>query len=57
MSAPSLCSAFAIADSSTFLSIDAALCRLKLYNSTARSTGRPLTWSATSLAFCGERRA
>ena len=57
ISAPSLCSAFAIADSSTFLSIDAALRLPKLSCSTARSTGKPRTWSATSLAFREDRRA
>src|SRR6478672_4272619 len=55
-SAPSLCSALAIADSSTFLMIFAPFLGLNASTLSARSTGRPRIWSATSRPFCAERR-
>src|SRR5258706_1044305 len=56
MSAPSLCSAFAIADSSTFLMILAPFFGLNARTLSARSTGNPRIWSATRRPFCAERR-
>src|SRR6267142_2222404 len=56
MSAPSLCSALAIADSSTFLMIFAPFFGLKASRLSAFSTGRPRIWSATSRPFWAERR-
>src|SRR6185369_8995632 len=55
-SAPSLCSALAIADSSTFLMILAPFFGLKASTLSARSTGRPRIWSATSRPFWADRR-
>src|SRR3569832_369560 len=56
-SAPSLCSALAIADSSTFLNSSAAFLLLNASRLSARSTGSPRTWSATRRPFCAELRA
>src|SRR5438128_1976649 len=56
MSAPSLCSALAIADSSTFLMIPAPFFGLNDSTFSARSTGRPRIWSATSRPFCADSR-
>src|SRR5512139_1977122 len=56
MSAPSLCSALAIADSSTFLMITAPFFGLKARIFSAFSTRRPRIWSATRRPFCAERR-
>src|SRR5450432_136844 len=56
MSAPSLCSAFAIADSSTFLMIRAPFFGLNASTLNARSTGNPRIWSATRRPFWAERR-
>src|SRR6266511_3212646 len=56
MSAPSLCSALAIADSSTFLMIFAPFFGLKESKVSALSTGSPRIWSATSRPFCADRR-
>src|SRR4029077_3777152 len=55
-SAPSLCSALAIADSSTFLMITAPFFGLNARTLSALSTGRPRIWSATSRPFWAERR-
>src|SRR5882672_10620038 len=55
-SAPSLCSALAIADSSTFLMICAPFFGLKASRLSAFSTGRPRIWSATSRPFWAESR-
>src|SRR5699024_230176 len=57
ISAPSLCSALATADSSSLLTICAARLPEKRSSSSACSTGSPRTWSAISLAFCGAMRA
>src|SRR5690606_5155801 len=57
MSAPALFSALAIADSTSFLISAAAFLSENLSRFTARSAGRPRTWSATRRAFCGEMRA
>src|ERR1700675_4698908 len=56
MSAPSLCSALAIADSSTRLMIFAPFFGLKARTSSALPTGSPRIWSATRRPFCAERR-
>src|SRR3546814_2999549 len=56
-SAPWLCSALAIADSTTFLIRWAAFLSENFSRLTARSADRPRTWSATRRAFCGEMRA
>src|SRR5208282_5404064 len=56
MSAPSLCSALAIADSSTRLMILAPFFGLKVSTLSALSTGRPRIWSATSRPFWADRR-
>ena len=56
MSAPSLCSAFAIADSSTFLMILAPFFGLNASTLNARSTGNPRIWSATRRPFWADRR-
>src|SRR5512132_3885712 len=56
MSAPSLCSALAIADSSTRLMIFAPFFGLKASTSSALPTGSPRTWSATSRPFWADRR-
>src|SRR5574340_193364 len=56
MSAPSLCSALAIADSSTRLMIFAPFFGLKASTSSALPTGKPRIWSATSRPFWAERR-
>src|SRR5271167_319492 len=56
MSAPSLCSAFAIADSSTRLMILAPFFGLNVSTLSALSTGRPRIWSATSRPFWADRR-
>src|SRR5690606_16095585 len=56
-SAPWLFSAFAIADSTTFLIRWAAFLSENFSRLTARSAVRPRTWSATRRAFCGEMRA
>src|SRR5215831_8849214 len=56
MSAPSLCSALAIADSSTRLMILAPFFGLKLSRLSALSTARPRIWSATRRPFCAESR-
>src|SRR5271169_5727875 len=56
MSAPSLCSALAIADSSTRLMILAPFFGLKASTLSALSTGRPRIWSATSRPFWADRR-
>src|SRR6187397_592714 len=56
MSAPSLCSALAIADSSTFLMILAPFFGLNDSTFRARSTGSPRIWSATSRPFCADSR-
>src|SRR6266446_4494210 len=55
-SAPSLCSALAIADSSTFLMMCAPFFGLKASRLSAFSTGSPRIWSATSRPFWAERR-
>src|SRR5690606_37844961 len=57
MSAPALFSALAMADSTSFLISAAAFLSENLSRLTARSAGRPRTWSATRRAFCGEMRA
>src|SRR5690606_15393437 len=57
MSAPALFSALAIADSTSFLISAAAFLSENLSRLTARSAGRPRTWSATRRAFCGEMLA
>src|SRR5258708_6259317 len=56
MSAPSLCSALAIADSSTRLMIFAPFLGLKASTSSALPTGSPRIWSATRRPFWAERR-
>src|SRR5205809_969411 len=56
MSAPSLCSALAIADSSAFLMIPAAFFCVKLRMLIAWSTFLPRTMSATSRPLSAERR-
>src|SRR5208282_3866214 len=56
MSAPSLCSALAIADSSTRLMILAPFLGLNASTLSALSTGRPRIWSATSRPFWADRR-
>src|SRR5690349_8425307 len=56
MSAPSLCSAFAIADSSTFLMMRAPFLGLNASTFSAWSTGLPRTRSATRRPFWAERR-
>src|SRR5690606_11555710 len=56
-SAPLLFSALAMADSTTFLIRAAAFLSENFSRLTARSAGRPRTWSATRRAFCGEMRA
>src|SRR5215216_1798886 len=56
MSAPSLCSALAIADSSTFLMIRAPFLGLNARTLSAWSTGLPRIRSATSRPFWAERR-
>src|SRR5207245_10690876 len=55
-SPPSLCSALAIADSSTFLMMCAPFFGLKASRLRAFSTGSPRTWSATSRPFWAESR-
>src|SRR6185312_2297412 len=56
MSAPSLCSALAIADSSTLRMMRAPFLVLKASTSSALSTGSPRTWSATSRPFWADSR-
>src|SRR6185436_1697017 len=56
MSAPWLCSALAIADSSTLRMILAPFFGLNASRLSALSTGRPRTWSATSRPFWADRR-
>src|SRR5437762_1252673 len=56
MSAPSLCSALAVADSRTFLMIFAPFLGLKDSKVSALSTGSPRIWSATSRPFWADRR-
>src|SRR3954468_2395817 len=56
MSAPSLCSALAIADSSAFLMMPAARFCVKLRMLIAWSTFLPRTRSATSRPLSAERR-
>src|SRR5215469_11155189 len=56
ISAPSLCSALAIADSSTRLMILAPFFGLKVSTLSALSTGMPRIWSATSRPFWADRR-
>src|SRR4029079_9597877 len=56
MSADSLCSALAIADSSTFLMIRAPFFGENARMLSARSTGSPRIASATSRPFCADRR-
>src|SRR6478736_4941341 len=56
MSAPSLCSALAIADSSTPLMILAPFFGLNARTLSALSTARPRIWSATSRPFWADRR-
>src|SRR5918993_5902259 len=56
ISAPSLCSAFAIADSIAFLISPAAFFCVNDKMFSALSTGLPRTRSATSLPFCADRR-
>src|SRR2546427_562702 len=55
-SAPSLCSALAIADSSTFLMMCARFFGLKAGRLSAFSTGSPRIWSATSRPFWADSR-
>src|SRR3989344_2302743 len=55
-SAPSLCSALAMADSSTLRTCAAAFLGLNWSSSRARATGRPRTWSATKRPFCADNR-
>src|SRR3569832_688360 len=57
ISAPSLCSAFAIADSTTFFTIHAAFFGENVRTFSALSTGKPRIWSATRRVFCAEMRA
>jgi hypothetical protein len=54
MSAPSLCSAFAIADSRTFFSILADFFGLNCNKLIALPTFNPLIWSATNRHFWAE---
>src|SRR5690606_13831414 len=56
-SAPSLCSALATADSSTFFMISAAFLLLKASRLSASPTFFPRIWSATRRAFWAEMRA
>src|SRR5512134_47995 len=56
ISAPSLCSALAIADSSAFLISPAAFFCVKARMFSALSTGLPRIRSATSRPFCADRR-
>src|ERR1041384_8301444 len=56
MSAPSLCSAFAIADSSAFLMMPAALRGVKLRMLSAWSTFLPRIRSATKRPLSDDRR-
>src|SRR6476620_8628044 len=56
MSAPSLCSALAIADSSTFLMIRAPFFGENARMFSARSTGRPRIASATTRPFWADSR-
>src|SRR4030095_16349172 len=56
MSAPSLCSALAIADSSTFFRMRAPFFGENASRSSALSTGIPRIWSATSRPFWADRR-
>src|SRR3954451_24783047 len=56
MSAPSLCSAFAIADSSTFLMMRAPFFGLNVRMLSARSTGIPRIASAPTRPFWADRR-
>src|SRR5690606_18856122 len=56
-SAPSLCSALATADSSTFFMISAAFFELKARRLSASPTFFPRIWSATKRAFWAEIRA
>src|SRR5258708_2058107 len=56
MSAPWLCSALAIADSSTLRMILAPFFGLKASRLSALSTGRPRTWSATKRPFWADSR-
>src|SRR5512134_1122356 len=57
ISAPWLCSALAMADSSTLCTMRAAFLRLNARILSALATGWPRIWSQTSRAFCGEIRA
>src|SRR5689334_7213681 len=56
MSAPSLCSALAIADMSTARTMRAPFFGLNARMSSARPTGLPRIMSATSLPFWADRR-
>src|ERR1035437_8245047 len=56
ISAPSLCSALAIADSSTFLIISAPFFGLNFRMLSALSTDKPRIWSATSRPFWSDSR-
>eukprot|EP00906_Rhabdomonas_costata_P028942 RCo040896 len=51
ISAPSLCSAFAIADSTTFFTMPAAFFGENVRTFSALSTGKPRIWSATRRVF------
>src|SRR3990167_8739429 len=55
-SAPSLCSALAMADSSTLRTCPAAFLGLNWSSSRARATGIPRIWSATRRPFCADTR-
>src|SRR5262245_51718121 len=57
MSAPSLCSALAIADSRAFLMMPAAFFCVNVRMFSALSTGLPRTRSATRRPFCADNRA
>src|SRR5690349_19966968 len=56
MSAPSLCSAFAIADSSSFFTMRAPFFGENAITFNARSTGMRRIKSATRRPFCADRR-
>src|ERR1035437_1275454 len=56
ISAPSLCSALAIADSSTFLMMPAPFFGLNVRMLSALSTGKPRIWSATNRPFWSDSR-
>ena len=57
MSAPWLCSALAIADSSTLRTSSAPFFGMNFSVASALPTAWPRTMSATSRHFCGEMRA